>query len=103
MCGLALKTYQSDIFNNWLRTEWLEGPTGINAITAISTASGSFNLDTLLLSRKVYDMLNRIAVSGGTYEEWVQAVYSHEPYRRAENPVYMGGMSKEVISQSRVV
>ena len=32
--GLCVKTYQSDIFNNWINTEWLDGENGINAITA---------------------------------------------------------------------
>ena len=95
--GLALKTYQSDIFNNWLNTEWLDGDNGINAITAINTEAGSFSLDTLNLAQKVYDMLNRVAVSGGTYDDWVEAVYDHSPMRRAESPIYMGGMSQEVI------
>lgn len=63
--GLALKTYQSDLFNNWLSTEWIDGTDGISAVTAISTVGDSFTLDTLNLSKKVYDMLNRIAVSGG--------------------------------------
>ena len=36
-------------------------PANRNAITAIDTSSGSFNIDTLNLSKKVYDMLNRIA------------------------------------------
>lgn len=102
MNGLALKTYQSDIFNNWLSKEWIDGTNGINAITAIDTSSGSFTIDTLNLSKKVYDMLNRVAVSGGSYEDWLQAVYSHNVYRRAESPIYLGGLSKEVIFQEVV-
>ena len=35
MVGLVLKTYQSDINTNWIKTEWLDGDTGINAITAM--------------------------------------------------------------------
>lgn len=99
MSGLGIKTYQSDIFNNWLNTEWIDGENGINSITAVDTSGGSFNIDTLNLAKKVYDMLNRIAVSGGSYEDWVEAVYAHEPYRRAENPIYCGGLSKEIIFQ----
>ena len=97
--GLGLKTYQSDLFNNWLSTEWIDGTNGINAITAIDTSSGSFNIDTLNLSKKVYDMLNRIAVSGGSYDDWLDAVYTHERYQKAETPMYMGGLIKEVIFQ----
>ena len=77
-CGLLLKTYQSDIFNNWIKTEWVDGENGISAITAISTAGDKFTIDQLNLSKKVYDMLNRIAVSGGTYQDWVETVYTSE-------------------------
>nr|QJB20199.1 MAG: major capsid protein [Microvirus sp.] len=95
--GLGIKTYQSDMFNNWISTEWIDGESGINSITAISTEGGSFTLDTLNLSKKVYDMLNRIAISGGSYNDWVEAVYDAQPWNSAESPVYMGGLSKEVV------
>ena len=94
--GLAIKTYQSDLLQNWLQTEWIDGTNGINQITAIDVSSGSFTLDALNLANKVYNMLNRIAVSGGTYEDWQEAVYSTEAVRRAEQPIYVGGMSCEI-------
>lgn len=105
--GLCVKTYQSDIFNNWVNTEWIDGPNGINAVTAvkIDPESNSFQLDTLNLAKKVYDMLNRIAVSGGTYQDWIETVYTNDYIERSETPIYEGGMSaelefQEVISQS---
>ena len=105
--GLCVKTYQSDIFNNWVNTEWIDGPNGINAVTAvkIDPESNSFQLDTLNLAKKVYDMLNRIAVSGGTYQNWIETVYTNDYVERSETPIYEGGMSaelefQEVISQS---
>lgn len=97
--GLCLKTYQSDIFNNWINTEWIDGENGINAITAIDTSNGNFTLDTLNLSKKVYDMLNRIAVSGGTYQDWIETVYTNDYIQREETPVYQGGMSDEIVFQ----
>nr|WAE43528.1 MAG: major capsid protein [Microviridae sp.] len=100
--GLALKTYQSDLFNNWLQTDWIDGENGISAITAVSTAGGYFNIDTLNLSKKVYDMLNRVAVSGGSYNDWMQAVYGTMPYNLAETPTYCGGLSKEIVFQEVV-
>ena len=96
---LAIKTYQSDIFNNWINTEWLDGEGGINEITAIDTSSGSFTMDTLNLAKKVYDMLNRIAVSGGTYQDWIQTVYTNDYIERSETPIYEGGFSSEIIFQ----
>lgn len=105
--GLCVKTYQSDIFNNWVNTDWIDGPNGINAVTAIKIdpESNSFQLDTLNLAKKVYDMLNRIAVSGGTYQDWIETVYTNDYIERSETPIYEGGMSaelefQEVISQS---
>ena len=97
--GLALKTYQSDIFNNWLDNSFIYGENGIANVTAIDTTSGQFSIDTLNLSKKVYDMLNRIAVSGGSYDDWLEAVYDNEVFGKPETPVYLGGMSQEVIFQ----
>ena len=97
--GLGLKTYQSDLFNNWLSTEWIDGTNGINEITAVDTSGGSFTIDTLNLSKKVYDMLNRIAVSGGTYDDWLDAVYTTDRIQRAESPMYMGGLIRELVFQ----
>ncbi|AXH74834.1 MAG: major capsid protein [Microviridae sp.] len=100
--GLALKTYQSDLFNNWISTEWIDGTDGIAAITAVDTSAGSFTIDELQLSKKVYDMLNRIAISGGTYDDWLDAVYTEKRNRGAENPMYIGGLIKKIVFQEVV-
>jgi hypothetical protein len=94
--GLWLKTYQSDQFNNWINTEWIDGTNGVNAVTAIDTSGGSFTLDTLNLSKKVYDMLNRIAISGGTYNDWIETVYTTNYFEKTETPIYLGGYSSEI-------
>ena len=96
LVGLALKTYQSDINTNWVNTEWIDGDAGINAITAIDTSGGSFTLDTLNLAKKVYTMLNRIAVSDGSYNAWIQTVYTSGGLNHIETPVYLGGSSLEI-------
>lgn len=94
--GLAIKTYQSDLFNNWISTEWIDGEDGINAITAVSTVGDEFTIDALNLAQKVYVMLNRIAISGGTYDDWLDAVYTHERVKGIESPVYHGSLIKEL-------
>ena len=96
MGGLMLKTHFSDIFNNWVNTEWVDGDNGINKLTSIDTSGGSFTIDTLNLAEKVYNLLNRIAVSGGTYKDWIETVYTTDYYFRAETPIYEGGMSTEI-------
>lgn len=100
--GLAVKTYQSDLFNNWLNKEWIEGDNGINEISAVSTVGDSFTIDALNLKQKVYNMLNRIAVSGGSYLDYLEASYDHDQYRRSITPVYEGGLSKELVFQQVV-
>jgi hypothetical protein len=93
MGGLCLKTLQSDIFNNWVNKEWVDGDNGINAVTDVAITDGKLNLDSLNIAQKVYNMLNRIAVSGGSYKDWIETVYTTDYYFRAETPVYEGGMS----------
>lgn len=95
--GLAIKTYQSDLFNNWINTDWLDGENGVNAVTAVKTdADGKFTIDELNLHIKLYKMLNHIAMSGGTYSDWMQAVYDNK-LESVSNPIYLGGLSKEIV------
>jgi hypothetical protein len=94
--GLPIKTYQSDLFNNWISTEWIDGTNGINEVTAVSTAGNEFTIDALNLANKVYVMLNRIAISGGSYDDWLDAVYTHERSKSVESPVYHGSLIKEL-------
>jgi hypothetical protein len=94
--GLGIKTYQSDLFNNWISTEWIDGSNGINEVTAVDTSGGDFTIDSLNLANKVYNMLNRIAISGGSYDDWLDAVYTHERAKSCENPVYHGSLIKEL-------
>ena len=97
--GLGVKTYQSDLFNNWLNTEYIDGPNGINEITKIDTTGNEFTIQQFILAKKVYDLLNRIAVSGGSYRDWIQAVYDDNRPWIPETPVYEGGLIKELVFQ----
>ena len=63
--GLCLKTYNSDLYQNWINTEWIEGVNGINEASAVDVSDGTLSMDALNLSQKVYNFLNRIAISGG--------------------------------------
>lgn len=93
MAGLCLKTYQSDRYNNWLLTDWIDQ---ISSISAVDTSSGSFTIDSLNLQQKMYKLLNRVAVSGATVDDWYEAVYGEKAHGAAEMPVYRGGMSAEI-------
>ena len=98
--GLCLKTYNSDLFQNWINTEWIEGIQGVNEISAVDVSDGKLSMDALNLSQKVYNMLNRIVVSGGTYRDWLETVYTGSNYfERCETPIFEGGTSQEIVFQ----
>lgn len=96
-CGLGIRTYLSDRFNNWLNTEWIDGTNGINEITSVDVTSGLLTMDALILQKKVYNMLNRIAVSGGSYRDWQEAVFGVRVSHAAESPIYIGGYASEIV------
>ena len=98
--GLCLKTYNSDLYQNWINTEWIEGVNGINEASAVDVSDGALSMDALNLSQKVYNFLNRIAVSGGTYRDWLETVYTGGNYmERCETPTFEGGVSQEIVFQ----
>lgn len=99
--GICLKTYQSDIFNNWLNTEWIDGENGINAITTIDVSEG-LTMDALNLGQKIYNLMNRIAIAGGTYQDYIEAAWGEEVVKRCETPIYIGGISTEIVFQEVV-
>ena len=95
--GLAVKTYLSDRFNNWLNTEWIDGTTGgINAITAVDVSDGKLTMDALILQKKIFNMLNRVAITDGTYQAWREATYGVRSAMLPESPIFCGGMQSEI-------
>lgn len=52
--GMLLKTYDSDIFNNWIQTDWIDGAGGISEITSIdiNATHGKLTMDALNLQQK---------------------------------------------------
>lgn len=101
--GLFLKTYQSDLFNNWLNSEWIDDPiTGVNARSSVSTVGNTFTMDALAMAEKVWEMLNRINTAGGAYKDWLDVMYTDNYYGGIETPVYHGSLIKELVFQEVV-
>lgn len=95
--GMAVKTYLSDRFNNWLNTEWIDGTTGgINSITAVDVSDGKLTMDALILQKKIFNMLNRVAITDGTYQAWREATYGIRSATLPESPIFCGGMQSEI-------
>lgn len=95
--GLVLKTYQNDIYNNWLNTEWIEGENGINELTQVAVVDGKFSMDSFIFATKLFNMLNRIAVAGATYEDWQDVVYEEVKRRQIESPIFIASISNEIV------
>ena len=101
--GLCLKTYNSDLYQNWINTEWIEGVQGVNEISSVDVSDGKLSMDALNLSQKIYNMLNRIVVSGGTYRDWLETIWTGANYfERCETPIFEGGTSQEIVFQEVV-
>ncbi len=95
--GICIKTYQSDLFNNWLNKEWVEGENSVAELSKVAVQDGAIYMDALLMGKKTYNLYNRIATSDGTYQSWLDAVYCESPKRHIETPMYVGGLSSEVV------
>lgn len=98
-CGLMLKTYLSDIMNCWVSDDTINM---VNGIASVNTEAGNFTIDALNLAQKVYNMLNRIAVSGGSYYDWQEVIWGEEVRGSVETPIYCGGMSSEIVFEEVV-
>jgi len=94
--GLLCKTYKSDVNNNWLDAEKIQGENGINEMSSIAVVDGKIGMEPIILANKVYQMLNRQNAAGGTLDAWQMATYNIERPLMATSPIYLGGLRKEV-------
>lgn len=102
MEGLAVKTYQSDIYNNYLDSEAISGTNGVNEVTKVGVDQNGFYINELNLKNKVYELLNAVNMDGGDYGSWIKTVYSHDANINDMSVKYEGGLSKEIAFQEVV-
>lgn len=101
--GLCVKTYQADQFNNWVATEKIEGAGGLNEISAIPVYEssdetvGKIYIQDINVKNKIYNMLMNIAVGDGTINDWQEANWGITRKTGVTNPMYMGGLSSEMV------
>lgn len=99
--GLFLKTYQSDKLQNWLSTEGIEQ---IDRITAVQVRENEDGQDVIILNelnlnQKIFNMLNAVESAGGSYRDYIKVSYNTNMPRMTMSPVYVGGLSKELVFQ----
>lgn len=93
--GLALGTYQSDVFNNWIDNATVNNLNARNKIKVDS--NGEFSIDMLNITQKLYNYDQRIGVTDGTLDEWREMTYAQVGKSKSLKPVYEGGLSKEIV------
>lgn len=99
MNGLALKTYQSDMFTNFINSERVNK---VNSRTKVATTGGEFTIDALNLAQKMYNFDNRLAASNGTYKDYIEIAYTSKYGLRTETPIYEGGLSDTIVFEEVV-
>ena len=67
-----------------------------NAITAVDVTDGKLTMDALILQKKIFNMLNRVAITDGTYQAWREATYGIRSATLPESPIFCGGMQSEI-------
>lgn len=100
--GLLLKTYLSDLFNNWLDTEWLDGAGGLNELTAVTVVDDKFTIPDLITAEKLYDAYQRVVIAGNSYDDYMDVAYDDNRYSKPEIPVFHGGLIKELVFEEVV-
>lgn len=95
MEGLAIGTYQSDVFNNWLDNATINALSNKSKIKV--DGNGEFTIDMLNITQKLYNYDMRIGVTDGTLDEWREMTYGQASKSKSLKPVYAGGLSKEIL------
>lgn len=102
MNGLVTACYKADLFNCWLNSEWIDGPNGVNELSAVPINNGVMKIDDFLVQKQIYNMWNRTAIADGTYYGYQEAMWGESIWRSVESPVYCGGMSSEIVFEEVV-
>lgn len=92
--GLMVKTYQSDLNNNFIKTEEI---TNINSQTSVSTVGDSFTIDSLNFAIKLNNLQQREVAAGGTLQDYIQVAYGVEMYAMTQIPMFIGGMREHIV------
>lgn len=101
--GLAVRTYKSDWFNNWLDTEAIESIDERSRMMVDS--EGGITMNSFLLQEKLFKYLNRIQLAGNSVSDWEEASWGIKTDKKSIMPIFEGAMHVKinfdpVISQS---
>ena len=101
--GLALKTYLSDKFNNWLDNTWTANIETKSRVAApVVSGTANFTISSLLFAQKTWNYLNRVLAAGGTLDDWQEVTYDVQRWSKPEKGIYEGGLSRELVFEEIV-
>lgn len=93
-CGLMVRTHLNDLFNNFVQTDWIEQ---VNKQSSIQVQNGTFTMDSLIISKRVFNYMNRVMLSGGTMQDWQEVTWGVDAQSFVESPIFVGGTSGDII------
>lgn len=94
--GLALKTYDSDLFNNWMAKEFVDGDNGINELTKIVITDNEFTINDFIVNKQIFDLLTRVNMTDGSLYAYKKVAYDIDEDYLEEMPIFEGGLIKNI-------
>lgn len=86
--GLCFRTYRMDLLRGILNSS-----VGTYKST-IDVSGDQISYDTILEAGKLFDLIQRIDVTGGRFSDWMWTRWHVKPYNDIHRPVYLGSVSE---------
>lgn len=97
--GLCFRTYRMDLLRGILNSS-------VGSYRSTIDVSGDqISYDTILEAGKLFDLIQRIDVTGGRFSDWMWTRWHVKPYNDIHRPIYLGSVSEsfgnvDVLAQS---
>jgi len=92
--GYALRTYMPDMMNVILNSEFYEKNV---ASVQVSTAGDTFQIDQFVTAKKLWNSMNKDALSNGTFKDWVRIHFGVTPKIMDDMPTFLGSTTTDII------
>lgn len=86
--GLCFRTYRMDLLRGILNSS-----VGTYKST-IDVSGDQISYDTILEAGKLFDLIQRIDVTGGRFSDWMWTRWHVKPYDDIHRPIYLGSVSE---------
>lgn len=94
MGGYALRTYMPDMMNVILNSDFYEKNV---ASVQVSTAGDTFQIDQFVTAKKLWNSMNKDALSNGTFRDWVRIHFGVTPKIMDDMPTFLGATTTDIV------